>query len=164
MVCVGIDKIFFLNINLFFNWFNFLPGTKDYCKKCEADCIESINNSLKKNNKEEWQKSGSTKAALVDNVEKQKNYEIDLLKQEVDDYKVKNSKLQNELKQKEKQIEFLQNKSSQNELNDWSFFWGFFLKNIFKLKKASKECLAIGWHNLLWLFSIHLGIMMTWSL
>ena len=133
LVCVGIDEFSFWNINLFLIWFNFLTGTKDYCKKCEADCIASINNSLKKNNKEEntRQKSGSTKAALVDNLEKQKNYENDLLKQEVDDYKVKNSKLQNELNQKEKQIEFLQNKSSKNALNGKNIFWRFFLKYIF---------------------------------
>jgi hypothetical protein len=99
-------------------------GTKEYCKKCETQCIASINNSLKRTNQEEntKQKASSSKAALVDNLEKQKNFEIDLLKQEVNDFKVKIDKLQNELKQKDKEIEMLKNKSNQNALSGISIY------------------------------------------
>ena len=54
---------------------------------------------------------------MVENLEKQKNYEIDLLKQELNDYKEKFAKIQIDLKQKETQNEFLENKLKQSAFN-----------------------------------------------
>jgi hypothetical protein len=117
LVCIGINN--FVDDFIFLFIFILYTGTKDYCKKCETQCIASINNSLKRTNQEEStkQKASSAKAALVDNLEKQKNFKIDLLKQEVNDFKVKIDKLQ-----KDKEIEMLKNKSNQYALSGISIY------------------------------------------